>query len=245
MNHNKTAVCIGAHPDDVEFSMGGTVAKLCAMGWKVVIIDITNGEPTPHGSPEIRKVESAAAARTLGVERITLPYNNRFLFDTIDARKDIATIIRIEKPSLMFVHYPVDAHPDHWAAHKLGMASRFYGKLSKTDMPGERHYTPRIFYFFSVHLKISPEPDFCVDISDYIQLKFDAAACYQSQFKEVKKKYFKNKNNATNDDENHTKVIESFITGYSRYWGMKTGCEHAEPFFSPEIFTLHDFSSII
>ena len=156
----KSVICIGAHPDDIEFSMGGTIAKLVSEGYKVRLIDITNGEPTPYGSIEKRLKESKRAAKILGVERYTLSHSNRYLFDDIAIRKEIANHIRELKPTMMFIHYPIDAHPDHWAAHKLGMASRFYGKLSKSDMLGDRHYTPRIFYFFSVHLKIAPQPNF-------------------------------------------------------------------------------------
>ncbi len=61
------AMCIGAHPDDVEIGMGATVAKMVREGWKVAIVDLTNGEPTPHGTPEKRAEESRRAAEILGV----------------------------------------------------------------------------------------------------------------------------------------------------------------------------------
>jgi LmbE family N-acetylglucosaminyl deacetylase len=54
---------VGPHPDDQELGMGGTIAKLAAHGHNVLLLDVTNGEPTPHGSPEIRAQEATAAAK--------------------------------------------------------------------------------------------------------------------------------------------------------------------------------------
>ena len=68
---------IGPHPDDQELGMGGTIVKLVKQGHKVHLVDMTNGEPTPLGSPEIRASESAAAAKVLGVERTLLGLTNR------------------------------------------------------------------------------------------------------------------------------------------------------------------------
>jgi LmbE family N-acetylglucosaminyl deacetylase len=127
----KTIMCVGAHPDDVEMGMGGTVALLVDQGYDVLILDLTNGEPTPYGSPEIRKKESEEAAKVLGVKRITLDLPNRYLEDTIENRKKIAAIIRDFRPKYIFAPYFEDAHPDHIAASKLVDASRFYAKLTK------------------------------------------------------------------------------------------------------------------
>ncbi|MEW6046854.1 MAG: PIG-L family deacetylase, partial [Bacillota bacterium] len=78
-------LAVGAHPDDVELAAGGTLASLARRGLGVAILDLTNGEPTPHGSPEKRHQESHAAARTLGVAaRVTLALPNRYLSDSVD-----------------------------------------------------------------------------------------------------------------------------------------------------------------
>lgn len=236
----KSAICIGAHPDDIEFSMGGTVAKLVAEDYKVRFIDITNGEPTPFGSVEKRAQESKKAAEILGAERYTLTHPNRYLFDDVEIRKEIANHIREIKPSVMFIHYPTDAHPDHWAAHQLSMASRFYGKLSKSDMVGDRHYTPRIFYFFSVHLKIAPQPSFCINISEHIEKKLEAVTSYESQFQEIDKRVKSNDDSLTKSG-----LLRHYTSTQSSYWGTKIGCAHAEPFYSPEIIALKSFESIL
>ena len=53
---------IGPHPDDQELGMGGTIARLVQQGHNVHIVDMTNGEPTPHGRSKRAHGEAAAAA---------------------------------------------------------------------------------------------------------------------------------------------------------------------------------------
>ena len=233
-------MAIGAHPDDIEFSMGGTIISLSQAGHEVLILDITNGEPTPHGSVETRLKESQKSAEIMGVQRKTLEFSNRFLFDHVELRKKVAEEIRLFRPDVLFVHYPDDAHPDHWAASQASMASRFYGKLSHIDLKGERHFAPRIFYFFAVHLRISPSPDFCLDISNQFEQKAQALLSYESQFHEIHKKF-------KEEDESIEKkdVIKNFLKTQNAYWGNKVGVRYAEPFYSPEIFGLNNLDNLI
>ncbi len=86
-------IALGAHPDDVEIACGGTLAKLASQGYRVGIIDLTNGEPTPRcEDPAIRVAEAEAAANVLGVSvRKILPFTNRRLFDGFEIRCALAT----------------------------------------------------------------------------------------------------------------------------------------------------------
>src|SRR5512133_1637582 len=102
-------VRIGAHRDDVESGMGGTVAALARRGSDVLIIDLTDGEPTPHGTHDRRMDEAAEAARLLGCRRVTLDLPNRYLFDSVESRTALAQVLRAERPSVIFVPYPEDA----------------------------------------------------------------------------------------------------------------------------------------
>ena len=79
-------IAVGAHPDDVEIGCGGTLAKLVEQGYRVGIVDLTDGEPTPGSpSPDVRKAEAMAAADILGVHhRTILDLPNRRLFDDFD-----------------------------------------------------------------------------------------------------------------------------------------------------------------
>ena len=78
-------IAVGAHPDDVEIACGGTLARLASKGYAVGIVDLTDGEPTPHSpGPEVRLAEAERAAEILGVvSRINLNLPNRRLFDTL------------------------------------------------------------------------------------------------------------------------------------------------------------------
>ena len=90
-------VAVGAHPDDVEIACGGTLAKLVNQGYRVAIVDLTDGEPTPLSpGPEVRLEEAKNAAKVLGVEtRITLELPNRKLFDCFESRVELAKVFRL------------------------------------------------------------------------------------------------------------------------------------------------------
>src|SRR5687767_15645593 len=89
-------LAVGAHPDDVEIACGGTLARLVRQGYRVGIVDLTDGEPTPLSlGPEVRLAEAQAAAGILGVhyrETLTLP--NRRLFDSFESRVELAKVFR-------------------------------------------------------------------------------------------------------------------------------------------------------
>lgn len=211
-------MCIGAHPDDVEIGMGGTVAACARDGADVVIVDLTNGEPTPFGTPERRMAEAAESARILGCRRVTLGLPNRFLIDDVDARMALAEVVRIERPGVLFVPYPDDAHPDHLAAARIAEASRFYAKLTKTSMPGEPFYPARVYRYMAVHLRIVREPSFLADISETLDIKLDALRAYASQFV---------------DNEANAGVFEH-VERTARGYGDYARVRAAEPFFALE-----------
>ena len=89
-------IAVGAHPDDVEIACGGTLARLARKGYAVGIVDLTDGEPTPHSpGPEVRLAEAKRAGEILGVAtRVNLNMPNRRLFDTFEARVELAKVFR-------------------------------------------------------------------------------------------------------------------------------------------------------
>src|SRR5258707_13365647 len=112
-------VVVGPHPDDQELGMGGAIARLARQGHTVHLIDMTNGEPTPHGSVEIRARESAEAAKVLGVTRSLLGLKNREVMHTLEARHGLAALYRGHRPNVGFVPFPIDAHPYHVAVRRI------------------------------------------------------------------------------------------------------------------------------
>src|ERR1700704_2255020 len=96
-------IAVGAHPDDVEIACGGTLAKLVKQGYRVGIVDLTDGEPTPNSpGPEARLAEADAAAKKLGVHvRLQLGMTNRRLFDSFEARVALGKVFRRYRPKLV------------------------------------------------------------------------------------------------------------------------------------------------
>jgi bacillithiol biosynthesis deacetylase BshB1 len=224
----------GPHPDDQELGMGGTIAKLVAQKHRVHLVDMTNGEPTPFGSVETRARESAAAAAVLGVGRTLVGLKNREVQHTIEARHKVAAVIRVHRPEWIFVPYPIDAHPDHVAVTKICEDARFDAKLSKTDIPGEPWHPKRVIYYFCTHLRMSFQPTLCIDISDTIETKMKAMACYESQF---------NRPPAGPHDKNAG--VAEMVRGISAYFGGRIGTAHAEPFFTYEVLGLGGLDQLI
>jgi N-acetylglucosamine malate deacetylase 1 len=212
---------IAPHPDDAELGLGGTILLLKSQGSRVGVLDLTSGEPTPHGSLEIRQRETEAATALLGLDwRGNLGLLNRSLVADLEARRKLAVAIRQQRPRVLFAPYWDDAHPDHVAASSLVDAARFWAKLTKTDMPGEPFFPDRIIYYFSVHLRLHIQPSFVLDITAHIDRKMEAVACFRSQFIEgrpVKPPTFL--------DE---------LRDRARYWGWAIGAGYGEPFLCRE-----------
>ncbi len=220
-------VCIGAHPDDVELSMGGTIEVLKKVGHEILLLDLTNGEPTPFGSIEIRKEESNKAKNILGVERITLDIPNRYIEDSIINRIKISEVFREFKPEYIFTHYEFDSHPDHIAASKLTDAAKFYSKLTKCEIKGEPFFPKKVLYYFPNHIKLNLEPSFIVDISEFMEIKKKVLECYESQF--IKK---------------GSGVLIEETKEINRYFGIRIGVEYGEAFYSRETIAIREFAKI-
>lgn len=203
------------HPDDAEIGMGGTIASLLKEGIRVVLVDLTDGEPTPHGSVEIRAKETARASGILGVvERYNLGIKNREVFDTVENRKTVANIIREIKPEILFIPHWEDAHPDHVHACALVEAARFYSKLVKSDLLHTPHHPRKVFHYFSTHLRSRFIPSFINDISSYLSTKMSAITAYESQF--------------VTHEGNRRRLLE--IENEAKYWGAQIEVAAGEPF---------------
>lgn len=185
-------IAVGAHPDDVEIACGGTLANLVQRGYRVGIIDLTDGEPTPNSpGPDVRLAEAQAAAEALGVhKRITLPLPNRKLFDTYEARVMLAKEFRRCRPRLVlgFGEKTPLASPDHWQAMQITDAAVFYARLTKWDAEFD-HLPPhkiqaQLYYSLAFNtLELPPGAGHLVaDITDSLDAKLKSVLCYQTQF---------------------------------------------------------------
>jgi N-acetylglucosamine malate deacetylase 1 len=214
---------VAPHPDDAEISVGGTIITSLQQGLSVGVLELTDGEPTPHGSREKRAEETASATEVLGLSwRGNLGLPNRQLQHTLEARQKLANVLREVRPKTILAPYWEDAHPDHVVASELVDAARFWSKLSRTDeqgqlpLRGERFWPPRTFYYWSIHLRIHPKPAFVLDISSAIDQKMEAVTCYDSQVVQGR-------------GAGHPTLLDD-IHDRARYWGWTIGCAYAEPF---------------
>ncbi len=212
--------------------MGGTLLQLKAAGARVGILDLTDGEPTPHGSVEIRRAETEAATATLGLDyRGNLGLPNRSLQADLASRARLAGALRELRPRYVFAPYWEDAHPDHVAASALVDAARFWAKLTKTDLPGEPFFPKRIIYYFCVHLRIHPRPSFVIDVSAHHDRKMAAVECYRSQF-------------VTGRPTAKPTFLDD-VRDRGRYWGWSIGTAFGEPFVCREAIGLSGLDQLV
>ena len=196
----KRAMSIHAHPDDQEFSVGGTLAKWSRSGCEIVSVVITSGdsgsnEPTKDASykpilAELREGEQRAANKVLGVkETIFLHYPDGELQATIPLRKELARLIRIHKPDVVLTGDPEGwfygneyiNHPDHRAAAQAACEAVFPSAGTRLIFPDllaagyEPHNVKRLY------IHENEKGDTWVDISGTIETKIEALKKHESQ----------------------------------------------------------------
>jgi N-acetylglucosamine malate deacetylase 1 len=181
---------IAAHADDAETQMGGTLAKLADRGQRILLVDLTDGEPTEFAEPGVRARQAAEAARILGVERCSLALHDRVLQDIPEVRLALARLIRQHRPRWVYGTGEACVHPDHVAAVGLTRAAVFLARLGQWDRvrggeslaPQEPWIVERLFF---PHCKMEPpwaEFAFAVDVSETYSRKRQALAAYTSIF---------------------------------------------------------------
>jgi bacillithiol biosynthesis deacetylase BshB1 len=223
---------VSPHPDDAEISVGGTIASSLRQNLRVGVVDLTTGEPTPHGSLALRQQETAAATEILGLTwRSNLGLPNRSLQPTLESRRQLAQVIRLVRPQIILAPYWQDVHPDHVAASSLVDDARFWAKLSRSDMDGDPFWSPMLLHYFSIHLRIHPVASFVLDVSSDIETKMQAVKAYESQL--IKGK-----------SESFPTVIDD-IRDRARYWGWSIGKAFGEPFVNRESIGLTSLGSLL
>ena len=192
-------IAVGAHPDDVEIACGGTLAQLVRQGYRVGIVDLTDGEPTPGcPDPAVRRAEAEQAAEKLGVPvRVILDLPNRRLFDSFESRVALAKEFRKFRPRVVigFGDKTPLASPDHWQAMQITDAAVFYSRLTK--WPEHFDDLPVHTIKAQVYFRLSFEPfatthpgQFVVDIGETLSTKLESIRCYQTQFPPAKEYVF-------------------------------------------------------
>ncbi|MDI6402199.1 bacillithiol biosynthesis deacetylase BshB1 [Balneolaceae bacterium ANBcel3] len=219
-------LAIGAHPDDVELSCGGTLAAMAQQGKKTGILDLTCGEMSTRGTPQTRLDEAKEAADILGLtirENAGLP--DCGLENSMTQRKPVIRAIRTCQPDICFIPPLSDRHPDHQNAARLVIDALFYAGLSKLETSTEsgkkqQPWRPAHIIHFMQHWPF--QPTFVFDITETLHIKEKAILAYRSQF------------NAEpgNGPETYIsgKTFFDSIRARAREYGQQSGLTYGEPF---------------
>jgi len=219
-------LAFGAHPDDVELSMGGTIISLVEKGFKVGIIDLTQGELSSRGTIETRKKETEKASKVLGIHhRENLKLKDGEVQVDKNSILKVVELIRKFRPKIVFAPYFVDRHPDHENSAQLIKEAVFFSGLRNfhTTNKFEPYRPHKIFYFMQTY---PFEPTFIYDISPYFELKMEAVLAYSSQFYNPKSK----------EPETFISRPEflNYLKARAEFYGFQIGKQYGEPFYCEE-----------
>jgi N-acetylglucosamine malate deacetylase 1 len=218
--HKVNILAFGAHSDDVEIGMGGTIAKYTNAGLKVGICDLTQAELSSNGTVELRKQEALEASQILGVEhRKTLNLPDRGLYLDEKSVREVADVIRFFKPDTVFAPYFEDRHPDHGNCARIVEEAVFSAGVKKfmTDQYNEPHRVKNMYYYM---INGFHRPDFVIDISEYMERKISSLQSYKSQFVKTA-------------DSIDTPLVNGYIESVEareRLFGKEVGVAFAEGF---------------
>lgn len=178
-------LAFGAHPDDVELGCSGTIAKEISLGKKVGIVDLTRGELGTRGSVEIRNAESAKAAQILGISaRENLDMRDGFFINDEAHQMKIIQMLRKYQPEIVLCNAVNDRHIDHGKGSKLVSDACFLSglRMIETELDEEKQtaWRPKVVYHYLQWN--NSQPDFVVDISDFMDIKMESILAYSSQF---------------------------------------------------------------
>jgi bacillithiol biosynthesis deacetylase BshB1 len=225
-------LAIAAHPDDAELTCGGTLAGAARQGYRVGILDLTQGEMATRGTPATRAREAARAARVLGLahrENLGLP--DSALEVSLENKRLVAARLRALRPRVVIFPYWEGRHPDHVAACRIGYEACWLAGLKQLDMGTPPHRPFKILYSTLYDETGRVQPTFIVDISRDYARRARAIACYRSQF----------------TGPQHQRGIHIPLTGLEerlevtcRYYGELIGTRYGEPFITREFPAVDD-----
>lgn len=216
-------LAIGVHPDDVELSCSGTIAKHIAMGKTAGILDLTRGELGTRGNAGLRTIEANNSAKILGVSfRTQLNFKDGFFESNEAHQREVIEQIRKHQPEIVLCNAVSDRHPDHGRAAKLVADACFYSGLSKihTQLDGaeQKAWRPKVLYHYIQDNYI--HPDFVIDITDYKDIKHQAIMAFSSQFYDPKSK--------EPETPISSKAFLDYLDSKMAIWGRCIGVRYAE-----------------
>ncbi len=218
-------LAIGAHPDDIELSCAGTIAKEVAKGKKVGVLDLTRGELGTRGTAEIRDEEAAKASKILGLSlRENLQFKDGFFANDEKHQLEIIKVLRKYKPEIVLCNAIDDRHIDHGKGSKLVSDACFLSGLRRIETEENGNFQdawrPKHVYHYIQWKNLAP--DFVVDITGFMDTKLKSVLAYKTQFFDLK-----------SDEPNTPISSDNFldsVTYRARDLGRLIGTDYAEGF---------------
>lgn len=234
-------LAIGAHPDDVEMSAGGTLAFQIQKGRKVGILDLTRGELGTRGTPQIRTAEAEAAAQILGVSvRENLDFRDGFFLNDEAHQLAVVRAIRRYQPQIVLANATDDRHPDHGKGARLVEDVWFLSGLRmiqtfEDDGTPQPPWRPQAVYHYIQDRFI--KPDFVVDVTPYWPIKEASIRAYRSQFYDP----------SSTEPASYLSSPEfmDFLKARSQEMGHQIGVIHGEGFTSSRWVGVRDLFDLV
>ncbi|MBT8229084.1 MAG: bacillithiol biosynthesis deacetylase BshB1 [Bacteroidia bacterium] len=218
-------LAIGVHPDDVELGCGATILKHVDLGYKVGILDLTQGELGTRGTAELRLQEAEAARAFAGVlirDNLSMP--DGFIGSDRTSKLSIAKKIRQYQPEIVLANAVRDRHPDHGNAAKLIYEACFLAGLLKieTSLDGVKQdkWRPRKLLNYIQDFNLTP--NVVIDVSGYMDKKIEYVKCFKSQFFDPE--------SSEDDTPISSMDFMEFLRARGRFHGRHIGAEYGEGF---------------
>lgn len=215
-------LAFGAHPDDVEISIGATLLKYSAEGKSIGIIDLTEGELGTRGSVEQRYKESSKASEMLGLKiRTNLNLGDGFFEVSNENKIKIIEQIRLYQPEIVLANSLSDRHPDHGKGAELVADACYLSGLDKikTEHKGvpQTKFRPRLLMHYIQDYYLTP--DVILDVSSHGAEKIPLVKCYSSQFYDPNSKEM----DTPISGQEFFDFLEGRMLSYGRELGVKYG----------------------
>lgn len=233
-------LAFGAHPDDVELSAAGTILRHIQQGRTAALVDLTQGELGSRGTIETRYSEAADASSILGIAaRVNLKMADGFFEHDEENLTKIVEQIRRFKPEIVFANAIQDRHPDHPKGSKIVSDACFLAGLRRieTSWDGEiqQPHRPKAVYHY-IQDRYS-RPDFVVDVTDFVEKKFDSIKAYKTQFYDPDSK------------EPQTPIsgeeFFEFLRGRMSEYGRQIGVRYGEGFTVERLIGVNDLFDLL
>jgi LmbE family N-acetylglucosaminyl deacetylase len=215
----KRVLAVGAHPDDIELSCAGTLARFLQAGSAVHLAVACRGEKGGSAPPEElavrREAEARRAAELLGAPVSFLGLADGGIYDDPPTRLRFLDLLRQTRPDLVLTHGPDDYHEDHRQVSGLVVKASWFAASAghRTDHPPLPQH-PAVLFMDNV-AGIGAEPTHLVDVSDTFALKQQMLACHASQ---------------TGRDDSAMRLLTELCETLARLRGIQCGVRYAEGF---------------